>query len=106
MKFKKKHHLYIVLLLFSFNSPAQKAIINESVVNYMGKTYKVGDIIQLGYGSNNNKDFAFVNFGKSIGNVNLPGLYKKADVNWSKAEVEIVKPVSYTHLTLPTKRIV
>jgi len=57
----------------------------------MGKTYKVGDIIQLGYGSANDKDFVFVNFGKAIGNVNVPGMFKKADVNWSKAEVEIVK---------------
>lgn len=91
MKLGKKPYLYLLLLLFSYNTTAQKATINETVVNYMGNTYKVGDIIQLGYGSNNNKDFAFVNFGKSIGNVNLPGLYKKADVNWSKAEVEIVK---------------
>jgi len=57
----------------------------------MGKTYKVGDIIQLGYGSSNDKDFVFVNFGKAIGNVHVPKMFKKADVNWSKAEVEIKK---------------
>lgn len=79
------------LLLLSFIATAQKASFSNNTATYLGKTYRVGDIIQLGYGSGNNKDFAFVSFGKAIGNVNLPGLIKKADVNWSKAEVEIVR---------------
>lgn len=83
---------FLAFILFSFTGVvAQKAALNETSVTYLGKTYTVGDIIQLGYGSGNNKDFVFVNFGKSVGNLNLPGLFKKADVNWSKAEVEIVK---------------
>lgn len=86
-----KRFLVFSMLLLSVNAVAQKATYSDNAVTYLGKTYNVGDIIQLGYGSANDKDFVFVNFGKAIGNVNLPGMFKKADVNWSKAEVEIVK---------------
>jgi len=86
-----KKFLIIYLLLLSFSAIAQKATYSNNAVTYLGKTYQVGDIVQLGYGSGNNKDFVFVSFGKAIGNYNVPGLFKKADVNWSKADVEIVK---------------
>ncbi len=86
-----KTKLFFLLICISLNVYSQKASLNESSVTYLGKTFKVGDIIQLGYGSRNDKDFAFVSFGKAVGNINLPGLSKRADVNWSKAEVEIVK---------------
>ena len=86
-----KIFLIFNLLLLSFDAIAQKATYSNNAVTYLGKTYKVGDIIQLGYGSANDKDFVFVNFGKAIGNVPIPRMFKKADVNWSKAEVEIVK---------------
>ena len=86
-----KKILFYTFLLSCMYTQAQKATLNESSVTYLDKTFRIGDIIQLGYGSGNNKDFVFVNFGKQVGNLNLPGLYKKADVNWSKAEVEIVK---------------
>lgn len=86
-----KRILVIYLLLLSGEAAAQKATYSNNAATYLGKTYNVGDIILLGYGSGNNKDFAFVNFGKAIGNVNVPGMFKKADVNWSKAEVEIAK---------------
>ncbi len=33
---------------------------------YNGKTYAVGDTIQLGYGSNPNKSFSFVHIGSAI----------------------------------------
>ena len=79
------------LLLLSFFTPAQKAKFNENSVSYSGKTYKIGDTIHLGYGSGNNKEFAFVSYGKSLGGVNLPGFYHHADANWSKADVEIIK---------------
>ena len=83
--------LFFSILFFSLSAVAQKASFNENSVSYLGKTYKVGDVIHLGYGSVNNKDFAFVNYGKSIGGVNLPGLYHHADADWSKADVEIIK---------------
>jgi hypothetical protein len=86
-----KKHLVFFLLFICVNAVAQKAAFNENSVTYSGLIYRVGSIVHLGYGSANNKDFAFVNYGKSVGGLNLPGLYHHADVNWSKADVEIEK---------------
>ncbi len=85
-----KKNIFIICLLFSITTKAQKATVTDGA-SYLGKKYNLGDIIHLGYGSNNNKDFAFVNYGKSVGGINIPGLYHHADVNWSKADVEIEK---------------
>ncbi len=70
-----KKFLIFNLLLLSFNAIAQKATYSNNAVTYLGKTYKAGDIIQLGYGSANDKDFVFVIFGKPIVNVTLLVLY-------------------------------
>ncbi|MDQ6757131.1 MAG: hypothetical protein M3004_09360 [Bacteroidota bacterium] len=86
----KKISLFI-FILFSFNAIAQKATLADNVAMYLGKQYKVGDIVHLGYGSGNNKQFSFINYGKSISGISLPGLYHHADENWSKADVEIEK---------------
>jgi len=86
-----KKNLFFIILLFSITAGAQRATLKGDAVTYLGKQYKVGDIIHLGYGSGNNKEFAFINYGKSVGGFNLPGLYHHADVNWSKADVEILK---------------
>ena len=86
-----KRNLFFLLFLIPFNAIAQKAKFNENSVSYLGKTYRVGDIIHLGYGSGNNKEFAFVSYGKAVGGLKLPGLYHHADANWSKADVEIIK---------------
>lgn len=86
-----KKYFSLILLLLSVNGFTQKPTFNENSVSYLGKTYKIGDIVHLWYGSNNNKDFAFVNYGKPVGGINIPGLYRNADANWSKADVEIEK---------------
>lgn len=83
--------LVVICLLYSLHTDAQKAKFNENSVTYAGKTYKVGNIIHLGYGSGTNKEFVFVSYGKSVGGFNLPGLYKHANVDWSKADVSIIE---------------
>lgn len=86
-----KKIILFITLLFSVGVFAQKASFNENTVSYLGITYKIGSVVHLGYGSGSNKDFAFINYGTSVGGINVPGLYKKAKVNWSKSEVEIDK---------------
>lgn len=86
-----KKIILIIILLISVKSYAQKATFNENTVIYQGITYKIGSVVHLGYGSGTNKDFAFINYGTSVGGINVPGLYKKAKINWSKADVEIEK---------------
>lgn len=86
-----KNFFLLSAILFSVNIKAQKASLTDDVATYLGKSYKTGDIIHLAYGSGNNKEFAFVNYGKSVGGINLPGLYHHANTNWSKAELEILK---------------
>ena len=82
-------YIFFICFFFSLQGAAQKAEFNDNSVSYLGKTYRVGDIVNLGYGSANNKDFSFVHYGKVVGGVTIPGLYHRAKVNWSKADVEI-----------------
>ena len=86
-----KKMLCILLFFYCMNARAQDAVLNNGSAVYRGKTYSPGDIIHLGYGSSNNKEFSFVHYGKSIGGVNLPGLYHNANADWGKAEVEVLK---------------
>lgn len=86
----KKITLFITLII-SLNGFAQKATMADNVATYLGKQYKVGDTVHLWYGSGTNKLFSFINYGKAISGVSLPGLYHHADQNWSKADVEIEK---------------
>ena len=86
-----KNFIIFIFCTLALNAVGQNASLNESSVTYRGKTYHEGDIIHLGYGSSDDKDFAFVHYGKSVAGVNLPGIYHKANANWSKGDVEILK---------------
>lgn len=86
-----KNFIVFLLCMLSLTALGQDASLNESSVTYRGKTYHEGDIIHLGYGSSGDKEFSFIHYGKSVAGVNLPGIYRNANANWSKAEVEILK---------------
>jgi hypothetical protein len=83
--------IFFIAILFGVSANAQKATLTDDIVTYLSKQYKAGDIIHLGYGSGNNKQFSFVNYGKSISGISIPGLYHHADANWSKADVQVEK---------------
>ena len=71
-------------------------------------------IIGIDAGTSLIKAVAFTHNGKEIGNSSVPNEYKISsngnatqplELTWKNC-CRVIKPVSYTHLTLPTKRIV
>ena len=58
---KLKIFALIPFLFFSSQVFSQKADFSENAVSYLGKSYKIGDIVLLGYGSAADKDFVFIN---------------------------------------------
>lgn len=54
------------LFLITFTMKAQNATIENGVAKYNDRTFAVNDTITLGYGSQANKDFAFILIGSGI----------------------------------------
>ena len=65
----KKLLFSIGLLLIAFSIKAQKATIQNDTARYNGRTFVVNDTITLGYGSKENKDFAFIQIGSGLSGV-------------------------------------
>jgi hypothetical protein len=81
----KKLLITSTIVCVAFIASAQKATIDQDTVTYMGKSYHLGDTLQLGYGSGNNKDFAFVQMGSAMTGTN------PLKNNWSKSEFVVDK---------------
>jgi hypothetical protein len=64
---------------------AQRPTIDKEVITYKEKTYKVGDTLHLGYGSANDKTFAFIHMGSGLGGFSPLG------ANWAKSDIVIDK---------------
>ena len=73
----KKLLFSIVLLLIVFSLKAQKATFQNDTARYNGKTFVVNDTITLGYGSQANKNFAFIMIGSGMSATEL-------DKKWAK----------------------
>lgn len=80
-----KQIMTIILLIAGSKVLAQKATISGDTAYYMSKAYYVGDTVQLGYGSGNNKIFAFVEIGSGMGG------FKPLASKFSKGTVLIEK---------------
>ena len=75
----------VVLLLFAFSLDAQKASFKNDTAKYNGRTFVVSDTLTLGYGSQANKNFAFITIGSSITGVT------DLDKQWAKNNAVIDK---------------
>lgn len=72
--------LFFALILFNANAQ-DRATIDGDTARYLGKSYVVGDTIQLGYGSKSNKDFAFIQMGTLMSGVSdMDKGFAKSDV--------------------------
>lgn len=89
-----KKWLIIVFACISFIARAQDAVLHDHEAFYKGSTYSEGDIVHLGYGSAADKDFSFIHYGKAPAGMKIPGIYRKANADWSKAEIKIEKVYS------------
>lgn len=76
------------LLFFLFISggvSAQRTTLENDTAKYKEQVYYVGKVVNLAYGSNNDKSFAFVSIGSGLGGGS------KLQSNWSKYPVMIDK---------------
>jgi len=77
--------LLVLFLICSSSCFAQKASIDNDTASYNGKRYIVGDTINLAYGSDQGKKFAFVQMGGA-----LLGL-RRLESAHSKGQVKVDK---------------
>ena len=82
---KKQTILSVLILMISFNSFSQRATIDGDTAKYKDQVYYVGKVVNLLYGSSNDKSFGFVYVGSGIGGG------AKMQSNWSKYPVRIDK---------------
>lgn len=81
----KKVMFSIAAILILSIAHAQRASINNDTITYLQKSYHVGDTLQLGYGSGNNKIFSFIQMGSALSGTN------PLTSNWAKSDVVIDK---------------
>jgi len=82
---KKALLIFFVLTVFVNSYAQDRATLVNDTARYLNKTYAVGDTITIAYGSNSNKDFAFVSIGTSLTGIT----YMQA--GWSKSDIIINK---------------
>ncbi len=68
----KNYLLFIgILLMHIIPTNAQNAVIRNDTATYNDRAYTVGDTITLGYGSQANKNFAFIMMGSVLNTEDL-----------------------------------
>ena len=75
----------LILLFITSTAYGQKATLSKDAATYQDISYKVGDTVHLGYGSNSNKNFAFIQIGSVMTGV------ADLDKAWAKADAVINK---------------
>ncbi|HMH21217.1 MAG TPA: hypothetical protein VK563_05555 [Puia sp.] len=84
--------LLSVTLLCTGTAFAQRATISNDTAFYNGKRYAVGDSVNLAYGSDQGKKFAFVKMGGAlIGMRHLESRFYKATVKIDKVFTQLGK---------------
>ncbi len=77
--------LTIICLMITFSAISQEpAKIENDTLYYAGQKYWEGKEIRMGYGSAQNKDFAFINFSSGLS-------ASPAGAGWSKSVIKIDK---------------
>jgi hypothetical protein len=82
---KKQTIISVLIFMISFNSFSQRATLENDTAKYNGHDYYVGKVVNLLYGSVNDKSFGFVYVGSGMGGGS------KMQSNWSKYPVRIDK---------------
>ena len=92
--------LLLPLAAFSQNWASQR----RDTISYGGRTFAAGDTVQLGYGSNTDKEFVFVGTGKSElwGIDPLEATYAKRKIVVNKVEVKKGKSYAFGQLVNKT----